>query len=201
MGSYFSGNRRPDRKATVEGQNVLNINDLNRAGRLKPGELFVWRWPATKDGRSAASVSIYAGALGDIDATPPGYADYLNIGFRYGEDSVRQAIPVAWHPCHLGNARPFLLCPICHARRVELYLTGRRFECRACADLCYACQYEHELDRLLRQSLKIRRRLDADLALGGAAPRPKYMRRIRYLREIVKLHGIERTAELLAGCP
>lgn len=38
---------------------------------------------------------------------------------------------------------------------------------------------------------------------GFSAPvvRPKYMRRVRYLRELCKLHGIERTAELLAGCP
>lgn len=156
---------------------------------------------AGRHGAPDSSIVLRAGRLDDVIETPPGESNFLGLGFQRGDTYMKRLVPVVWQACHYGAHRPYFLCPFCARKRVHLYLVGCRFICRICNALCYAVQHERLLDRLLRKSLKTRRKLGAEPALGGAAPRSKYMCRIRYLRELCKLHGIERTAELLAGCP
>jgi hypothetical protein len=75
--------------------------------------------------------------------------------------------------------------PVCDST-MRLYLGNRHFFCRHCYRLRYACQLEHEWDRLLRRREKLESRLGED---GWS--RPKGMHRRTYDRLADELMSIE----------
>jgi len=83
---------------------------------------------------------------------------------RPGEDwrDISSTIDLAWTPCHFGGQRVWFRCPGCGDRAQKLYMHAAYFRCRTCCGLPYASQQETPLDRGLRKSRKLRRKLGHD---------------------------------------
>jgi len=102
-----------------------------------------------------------------------------NIGFRMEEDTmtltykhrsrnddpwedIEQVIRFDRTPCYFGGFRKWFLCPKCWRRVALLYLGGKRFFCRHCYNLAYNSQQEGEIDRMMRKTSKILKRLGVE---------------------------------------
>ena len=149
MGGYGSG--RQGGKKTTEYFRALDVRQLQRAGRLTPGQAFSWTW--LRNGERVASIQIRT------------EADYLTLDYRSqsnGGEWVPKNYPVSleWTPCNLGGRRAWFICPAkgC-GRRVAVLFGGSIFACRHCHKLAYQCQRETDDDRAMRRADTIRRRL------------------------------------------
>ena len=98
------------------------------------------------------------------EVRPPKYPEghWLNPVWNVLTAGVQRIVRA---PCHFGGTRPFVICDGCGRRAVKLYLEGPSLCCRTCADLTYASQRERELDRAIRRSAKIKRRIGGHGAL------------------------------------
>jgi hypothetical protein len=103
-------------------------------------------------------------------------ADDLDELKRHADESIIYPVAIDWTPCNYGGERPWFLCPGRGYGRhaVKLYLGNPHFLCRRCYQLRYACQLEHEDDRLFRRRAKIAQRLGGDDS-GLLPSRPKGM--------------------------
>jgi hypothetical protein len=179
-------------KHTVEGNRRLDINQLNRAGCLRPGYRGGWEW--TRDGERVASIQL----------RHDGNRLVLSYRIRQhgGEwQDVEQPTPIVWMPCRFGGARPYFVCPgvvngtACGRRVSKLYGAGTYFLCRHCYRLAYASQREDRYDRALRRANNIRMRLGGEPGIAALFPdRPKGMHRQTYER----LQSAVFNAEILA---
>jgi hypothetical protein len=104
-------------------------------------------------------------------------------------EDVEETVRIVRVPCHLGGARPYLICPgvvngvSCGRRVAKLHGPGRYFLCRHCYRLAHASQWEDEWDRALRRANKLRQRLGGEPGMASPFPtRPKGMWRRTYER-------------------
>jgi hypothetical protein len=105
---------------------------------------------------------------------------------------VKQSIKLAWVSCNYGGKRPFFVCPKCERRFFILYSGDREFLCRKCHNLNYASTSEGKLDRMIRKSRKIRRRLEAGPNLSlPVAKKPRGMHWARFLRILDQTSRLE----------
>lgn len=105
---------------------------------------------------------------------------------------VRQAITLAYTPCHYGGSKPWFLCPQCGRRVAVLVLGGQFFLCRHCYHLPYASQCETPLDRGYRKVRKIHEKVGANLNLTAPIRnKPKGM----HWRTFERLCAAERGAQ------
>ncbi|WP_374663300.1 hypothetical protein [Ramlibacter sp.] len=116
-------------------------------------------------------------------------AHSLRLEYMVGSGDNRrdgsQMIHLTRTPCHLGGARPWFVCPLCHRRAGLLYLRWGRFACRPCQRVAYAVQSCDRLDALWRRQAKIESRL------GDNWKRPKGMRLRTYDRLMAALVDCE----------
>jgi len=129
---------------TVEGNRRLDINQLNRAGCLRPGYSGGWEWK--HDGERVAWIQFRRDG------------NTLVLSYRvrqHGEEwqDIEQPTPIVWMPCRFWwYAAVFCLPGYCQwiacGRRVaKLYGAGAYFLCRHCYRLAYATQREDRYDR------------------------------------------------------
>jgi hypothetical protein len=167
-------------KDTVEGNRRLDINQLNRAGCLRPGYCGGWEWK--RDGERVAWIQFRRAG------------DRIVLSYRVrqhgGEwQDVEQPTPIVWMPCRFGGARPYFVCPgvvngiSCSRRVMKLFGAGTYFLCRHCYRLAHASQRENRYDRALRRANNTRMRLGGEPGTASLFPkRPKGMHHRTYQR-------------------
>ena len=81
------------------------------------------------------------------------------------QETIWQAVRIAWTPCRFGGKRPWFVCPVtlCGRKCAKIYLNQGFFACRECHRLGYASQREAASKRGLHKARKIR------ASLGGGA--------------------------------
>jgi hypothetical protein len=136
MGGCGSG--RHGGKSTTGDMWALDIRRIQRAGRLKPGQSFVWKW--TRNGESVANIKIRT------------HLDKVTLDDRTrdrgGEwESMIYPVRVSWTPCNYGGS----------------VYGGKLYACRHCHKLGYRTQREQAHDRAGRKADKLR---DAWLGSG-----------------------------------
>ena len=175
MGGFGSGRRFG--KDCTEDMLALDVRQLQREGRLKPGAAFTWRW--RWNGQTLASVHLQMGT------------DRVRLRCRqreHGGDGQDMAYSVRldWTSCNYGGQRVWWLCPVpgC-GRRVALLFGGPVFACRHCHQLAYRSQRETDEARAARRASKLRDVLGWEPGLvSGPGDKPKGM----HWRTFERLH-------------
>lgn len=181
MGGYNSG--RQGGKRSTDNMRALDVNGLQRAGRLKPGHSFDWSW--TRRGQVVASIYIQS------------FPGHLNLSYRTrSSDGCWQdknhAVRLTWTSCNYGGERALWVCPgLGCGRRVGVLFGGKMYLCRHCQNLAYASQWETPGDRALRRANKLRQQLGWVPGIAhGAGDRPARMHwrtynrlRLEYFRQ------------------
>jgi hypothetical protein len=154
--------------AVCEGCQSLDVRQLHRRDRLRPGMRFDWSW--TQDTEPAGSISIET------------EQDALVLIYRFRPFSwtewrdVRQRVRITWTECHFGGRRAWFACCLCRRRVAVLYHARDAFACRVCCNLAYASQQEPVHHRGLARARKIRTRLGAGVNVMAPLPtKPKGM--------------------------
>ena len=120
------------RRATVERQHVLNVNEFHRAKAFRgpwisfPNLMFM---PISRLRACRHQAEIY-------------FATHVGM--------QKQTIPIVWTYCRIGDRsgwRPWFRCK-CGRRAGKLYKAGAIFACRKCCNLVYECQLKSAKGRL-----------------------------------------------------
>jgi len=156
-----SGLGRQHGRKTTSDMLPLDIRRLQRAGVLKPGQVFSWQW--TVCGKEVSSIQ----ARTEVDRV---ILIYKNRSSNGEWCPMEYAVDLEWTACTLGGRRVWFRCPAqgC-GRRVAVLFGGSIFACRHCHKLAYQCQRETDDDRALRRADTIRRRL----GWGAGIAKPK----------------------------
>lgn len=91
----------------------------------------------------------------------------LSVKFQVGLNEHAQEILIARTRCALGGARPWLVCPICKGKKVNLYWLHSSFRCRTCGSVAYQSQSKDVFGRTWRRQRQKEGRLRPD----GSRPR------------------------------
>ena len=102
---------RPGWKGKAEQSFRLDIQELRRCGRLKPGTAFSWHW--TRGNEPAGTIGIWV----EVERLILRYTWTPSGGTA---TDVECPIEIIETPCHYGSTRPWFACPCC----------GRRFPVR-----------------------------------------------------------------------
>jgi hypothetical protein len=179
MGGPLSGRRRWKNYGSVEQHLSLDVNNLNRAGSLKPGSKGHWRW--IRDGEVSAWIDILRVGYDYLDLSYPA----INAeGLQY---DVRQTICLVRVPCNFGGNRVYFRCvskkngPRCQKLVTKLFRVGLYFHCRHCERLSYESQSKDVWERAYRRTVKIRMRLGAEP--GSFKPKGMHWRTFEKLKD------------------
>ena len=106
-----------------------------------------------------------------------------------------QHIRLSWTQCRFGGERPWLHCPHCDRRAVNLYPGFTKYACRLCVGApLYASQTKSAAGRRHFNLCKLRLRLGANAAPGSPIPdRPPRMHRTTYNRLRARIEFLEST--------
>lgn len=100
-------------------------------------------------------------------------------------------VRIDFTPLHFGGGRRWLVCPVCHARREALYVSGKVLACRACLGLRYDSQHENRRQRALRAADRVREALGwRPGILSPDGDKPKGMHWGTYWRLIAELSAM-----------
>ncbi len=176
-----------DRQLSLDECLWIDVCDWKRSGLLVPGLGFCWSWSC--GGEPGSQIYVCAGH------------EHVRLSYRVrgpGEDwrDVSSIISLASTPCHFGGQRVWFSCPWCGRRAQKLYMRAAYFRCRSCSGLPYASQQETPLDRGLRKSRKLRRKLGDNGGLGDPIlrkPKGMHWRTFDRLRNQIDAH--EQVAE------
>jgi len=176
-----------DRQTALDECLWIDVCDWKRRRLLAPGRVFSWSWSCR--GERTGQIHVQAGQ------------DHVWLSYRVrrpGEDwrDIASTISLTHTPCHFGGERVWFCCPSCGRRAQKLYMYPAHFRCRTCCGLPYASQQETPLDRGLRKSRKLRRKLGDDGGLGDPVlwkPRGMHWRSFERLRNQIEAH--EQVAE------
>jgi len=153
MGGYGSGNWcRWSSTTTTEEIRRIDIRYLTKNNLIKPNHAGTLSW--TCGGEKSGFINYTA------------YHDRLHLSYRFRENGgdwqgIKQTILYDRTPCNYGGERMWFLCPHCNKRIAVLYGAGPRFLCRHCYELPYSSQNEAFVDRAMRKTRKLRKRLGA----------------------------------------
>ncbi len=93
----------------------------------------------------------------------------------------------------LGGERVWFSCPACQRKCAKLFLLSR-FTCRICSNRMYTSQAENSIQRSLRRSRKIRKKLGAPRSiLEPISKKPPYMHWKTYVRLVSQANSAEKT--------
>lgn len=176
-GSRF-GAGRPGWKRKAEVSLALDVRQLARKGRLKPG-CFSWSWTYTHTGESAGSVNVRV----------TGSPEQVILSYQWtpsgGEPRTMEcALPIERTNCNYGGTRPWFLCPKCQRRCAVVYFGGGSYACRRCNQIAYYSQSEDLMDRAFRK----KRKLEARLVDGWGKPKGMHWRTYERLRFQLKVN-------------
>ena len=119
---------------------------------------------------------------------------YSNDGKVRGWCGPR-GVEIEWTDCHIGGARPWMICPACHARRMKLYSLRSGLRCRVCLGLAYLTQQVPKLRRIQIRRERLRRRLggigDILEPLPEKPPRMHWRTYARYAQLDARLDDLE----------
>lgn len=166
MGGFGSG--RHGGKRTTDEEWVLDIRQVQRAGRLTPGQSFSWQW--SRNGKLVAYINLHSG----VDRVTLDY----KMRDRGGEwVNMNYSVRLSWTSCTYGGQRAWWLCPVLGCgRRVAVLFSGNVFACRHCHQLVYRSQREQSNDRAISYADKIRNRLGWGPGIAnGHGSKPKGM--------------------------
>ena len=192
MGGLGSGRRGGWGRDKVEQSRSIDVNKLQREGRLRGWGFTLQFW------RNGTQIGV-------IHIRPEQERIFLEYRVRTaGEDweDVVEVVGLARLPCPFGGERLYFLCPggngaTCGRRVGKLYGAGRHFLCRRCSKLTYASQCEDTGGRLRRKARKVLRRLDGDNSDWISAQRPKGMWRRTFDRLQREAFELEMEADQL----
>jgi hypothetical protein len=110
----------------VEDCRSIDVNQLHKAGCLRPGWWGGWQW--TRNGEKVASITLRA------------EADCVLLSFRVliGGGEWEETVRIVRVPCRFGGSRAYFICPgvvngiACGRRVTKLHGPGRYFLCRHC---------------------------------------------------------------------
>ena len=158
----------------------LNINELARAGVIRPGADGLLSFP---DGSQVGFYVWQYDTAHYDDATHafPG-------GIRLTGEGGLHEIGLAWSGCNYGGQRPWFLCPSCNGRVAKLFEYGQGFRCRKCIDYRYRSQSRGKVWRLLDKANQLRSRLEPD------ETRPKGMHKRTYGQLLDEIGDLDRVA-------
>ena len=182
--------RPPPRElpVTVEklADDSINILELNRAGLLQD------RWVTARFNFRRSHV---------VRMRVSRWAMILEL-YNW---AAPQHIRVSWTRCRFGGERPWLHCPHCDRRAVNLYAGFTKYACRLCVGApLYASQTKSAAGRRHFMVCKLRLQFGANAAPGSPLPdRPPRMHRKTYncLRARIELLEATLTARLRAKQP
>lgn len=180
MGGFGSGHYRMYKQETIEEQLCINIDPITKRGLLENGVTGTLRW--SRRGEPCGAVSV----TGGIKLLTFRYT-YSSHGIE--SESIEQRIDIERTPCYFGGSRPWFTCPRCSSRAGVLILAGKRFACRKCCRIPYACQIESKLDQASRRIRKIQKRLgnpEWENVLDYWFPKPKGMHWQTYNRIVAQ---------------
>jgi hypothetical protein len=178
MGGIGSGSyERKHTKAMVGSEDrVLDIRRWQREGVMKPGWRFDWIWSQNDP---AAGVAVRVEEHQIVLTYRCEWRNGLQVHREY-------SVILDWTPCPFGGGRYWFRCPTVHCgqRVAILYLDGEaQFTCRHCQALAYASQREDRIDRNLRRTRKIKRKLGGrEGSINSSPDKPKRMRWRTYER-------------------
>jgi hypothetical protein len=101
MGGFGSGRPSGSGRDTVDSARCLDVNQLHRAGCLKPGWCGGWQW--TRDGQKVAWIQLGA----EADRVQLTYRVRVGDGAR---EDVAERVQIAHAPCRFGGMRPYFIC-------------------------------------------------------------------------------------------
>lgn len=186
MGGLGSGGQNWRHRETVEGWRRIDAGWLKQRGLLKEGVSGTVTW--TSENGETNLIHVFGGR------------DSILLSYRYRSNGgpwkdVDETVWLDWAARHFGGAQAYFLCPKCGSRRRHLIGAGARFLCRACHGLVHASSREGESDRVFRKMWKVKRRVGAELALGGFRGfRPKGMHQSTHERLLAELDALETAA-------
>jgi hypothetical protein len=102
MGGSGSGRPSGSGRDTVESSRSIDVNQLNREGRLRAGWIGGWQW--TRGGEKVASINLRA------------ERDHLHLTYRArigGGDweDVSETVRIVRIACRFGGERAYFICP------------------------------------------------------------------------------------------
>lgn len=177
MGGIGSGGyERKNVKHTVEEGRFLDIRHWQREGLLKPGLCFNLLWGPL--GRLTLGVAVRV------------EEHQVVLAYRYPQSDgsltlVEYPVTLDRTPGPFGGQRTWFRCPTqgCERRVALLHLGDFRFACRHCQRLAYSSQREDRIDRNLRRTRKIKRKLGGrEGSINSSPDKPKRMRWQTYER-------------------
>ena len=161
-------------KRSTDEMHALDIRKIARAGLLKPGGSFTWKW--SRGGNVLASIG------GLIDTATSVTLHYRTR--RHGDEwqDKRYQVMVEWTACHFGGTRPWWNCPCC-GRRVAVLWGGSTYACRQCQQINYESTRTAESSKPFDRAGKLRDRLGWVPGVAhGLGGRPKGMHMTTYSR-------------------
>jgi hypothetical protein len=183
MGGPGGSRRRSGAKSTTDDYRRLDVRRWARAGVLAPGYSGVSQW--TRDGNAVASIQVRT------------EQDRVMLIYRHctGGDQwkdERYSVRIAHTPCHLGDSRPWFICPaVGCGRRVAILYGGDIFACRHCYQLAYGSSREDAGGRSIRRADRLRARLGWEPGiLNGAGGKPRWMRWKTFQRLVGKYQAL-----------
>ena len=192
MGGLGSGRESGRGRDKVEDLWSFDVNDLRRAGCLRPGYKGRWR-SRQADGKSV-----------EITIRAEHERIHFDCRTRTSDDNWEnhtESLEIVRVPCRFGGERLYFVCQGrsvddgCGRRVGKLYRSGKRFLCRHCCQLTYESQCEDRLMRLRRKARKARARLDPGASSWTTVQKPKGMWRRTYDRLHRRAFELEWKAE------
>jgi len=186
MGGLGSGGHNRKHRATVEGWRRIDACWFQKRGLFQVGVLSTITW--TSQSGETHLIRVFGGRA------------QIQLSYRHRVNGgpwrdVSEPVAIDWNPRAHGGAQAYFLCPKCGARRRYLIGAGTRFLCRACHGLVHASSREGRSDRVFRKMWKVKRKIGADLALGGPrGPKPKGMQMATHARLSAQVDALERAA-------
>jgi len=167
-GSRF-GAGRPGWRGKVESLLHIDVRQWASRGLLVPDQFFGWHW--SRDGEEIASIGIQVNSPDSLTLkythTPDGEAS---------RQSISEAIPLVYTPCHYGGRRIWFSCPHCRRRVAKLYLLRGHWYCRKSLTVAYSSQSLDVIQRMHRCIGKL------ESKLGENGEKPKGMHWSTYNR-------------------
>lgn len=191
MGGIGSGNFwRWASRDTCESYTRIELPYLRKRGMLRPGYFGSLSWK--RGGEPSGNIRFQM------------HESSMEVRYRYRKtgqaewQAVREHIPFAFTPQHLGGQRRWFVCLSCRRRCTVLY-GGTHYRCRKCWNLAYQSQHEEPHDRALSQAQKLRQRLGGSPFTDEPFPeKPKGMHWRTYEKLKAKGEALDERSERAA---
>ena len=163
----------------------INVSELQDDGTLEPGD-----WTLVFD---------TPGLEGDMVVITSDDRRLLTTFYRWhdAENVTRATVAIDYRPCRFGGSRPFLICPACQKRVMNLALLPRGLRCGPCGRITYQKRWDTDLSRRVRNANEVAARLGGSTWMDKPV-RPKGMHRRTFERLLAER---DRRVAMVHGTP